>query len=72
MSILPHCSLLHFGTEQQISEEENMAEFTRTFRDFHQETILHQLTSLQCTRTPVSPYKHEHMHTILHISIAKE
>lgn len=55
---LPHCSLLHLGTQEQVSEEKNMAEFTGAFRHLHQEAVLHQLTSL-----PHIHVLYEHTHT---------
>lgn len=56
---LPHCSLLHLGTQEQVSEEKNMAEFTGAFRHLHQEAVLHQLTSL-----PHIHVLYEHTHTV--------
>lgn len=60
--VLPHCSLLHLGTQEQVSEEKDMAEFTCAFRHLHQEAILHQLTDL-----PHTHVLYEHTHTHLQI-----
>lgn len=41
------CSLfLQLGAEQKVSEEEDMAELTRTFHHLHHETIPQQLAVL--------------------------
>ena len=43
----PHRCLLHLGTQQQISEEEDVPELPGALRHLHQEAVLHQLTSLR-------------------------